>query len=193
MSKKSSNVIKFNTDSVENNFLLNEFASPFYKGGILWQSAIQYIAYAMLNTKGMDKKQVVHNNALRAKITSAFDPFKCRYFLTKKGLETNSAELRQDADAVYGKILRMAVSSKFGQNPMLLSLLTQTGDATIVYDNAYDAVLGSGRDGKGENKLGKALMKFRDDIMNEYTLKEPTDVFDVCAAVCEHILKGEDK
>lgn len=189
MSKKSnSNVIKFNTDTVENSFLLNEFASPFYKGDILWQNAIQYIAYSMLNTKGMGKKQAIPNNALRAKIIGAFDPFKCRYFLTKKGLESNSAELRQDADAVYEKILRIAISSKFGQNPMLLGLLTQTGDAEIVYDNQYDSVLGNGRDGKGENKLGKALMSFRDKIMNEYTLREPTDVFNISATICESIM-----
>lgn len=186
--------IEFSHETPDYAFLINEFASPFYKGDTLWQSATQFIAWSMLNPKGMDKKQAANNRKLRDKIVGAFDPWKCRYFMTKKGLAANNAELRQDAEAVEDKILRMAIEAKFGQNPMLLVLLIKTGDDKLIYANKYDEVLGSGS-GKGKNKLGKALMKFRDKVTNEYSglYTNPVAVFDVCAAICEHILVGESE
>lgn len=187
-----SKAFKFSRETPEHKYLLNEFAAPFFKGH-LWQSASQFIAYTMLNTKGMDKKQAHANNALREKILGAYDPFKCHYFLTNKGLIANNAILRLDAEEVESKIIRQAVEAKFGQNPMLLHLLLKVEEEKIVYDNPYDATLGNGRDGKGKNLLGKNLVRFRDKIANEYSLDgaAPTVVFDISAAYCEHILVGD--
>lgn len=184
--------IEFTHETPDYVFLINEFAAPFYKSDKLWQSAMQYIAWSMLNPKGMDKKQASHNRVLREKIVGAFDPWKCRYFLTKKGLTANNAELRPDAEDVEDKILRTAIEAKFGQNPMLMVLLLRTEKAKLVYANKHDVVLGSGPDGKGANKLGKALMAFRKKLTDEYDFdSSPMYAFDVCAAICEPIVVGE--
>lgn len=189
-----SNAIRFTHETPEHLFLLNEFAAPFYKNDRLWQNAMQYIAWSMLNPKGLDKKQAANNRALRDKITAAYDPWKCRYFLTKKGLAANNAVLREDHADVEDKVLRMAVEAKFGQNPMLMVLLLKTEDAKLIFDNKYDDVLGAGADGKGANKLGKALMAYRKKLKSEYDFdSNPLYAFDVCAAICEPIVNGEQE
>lgn len=181
MAKKS--VIEFSNDTPDHLFLLNEFSAPFIKGERMWQNAMQYIAYSMLNPKGMDKKQATNNRALRDKIIGAFDPLKCRYFMTKKGLESNNAQLRDDVDEAFDKVLRQALDAKFKQNPLLLHLLLKTDGNKLVYANQYDDVLGAGRDGKGANKLGKALEKLRDKVIADNPkIAGTTLVFDYCAS-----------
>lgn len=51
---------------------------------------------------------------------------------------------------------------KYSQNEDLRNILLSTGNRTIVEDSPFDYVWGTGRDGSGQNLLGKVLMEARD-------------------------------
>lgn len=51
---------------------------------------------------------------------------------------------------------------KYTQNEDLRDILLSTGRATIVEDSPFDYIWGIGKDGSGQNLLGKVLMELRD-------------------------------
>lgn len=72
-------------------------------------------------------------------------------------------EMRADWECIKVEVMRDALRAKFKRenNPKLYEMLRSTGDAYIVEDSPRDAYWGIGRDGKGENMLGKLLMEVR--------------------------------
>jgi N-glycosidase YbiA len=66
-------------------------------------------------------------------------------------------KLRDDWEEVKLDIMTEVVSQKFLQHPHLIEMLLQTGDEELVEGNKWDVCKG-----KGENHLGKILMKIRD-------------------------------
>ncbi len=57
-----------------------------------------------------------------------------------------------------------ALLAKFSQNEELKDLLEMTRNRELVEDSPYDSYWGVGGAGSGENRLGKLLMKVRDDL-----------------------------
>jgi len=53
-------------------------------------------------------------------------------------------------------------TEKYSQNEDLRNILLSTGNQTIVEDSPFDYVWGTGKDGSGQNLLGKVLMQIRD-------------------------------
>lgn len=51
---------------------------------------------------------------------------------------------------------------KYTQNEDLRNILLSTGNRTIVEDSPFDYIWGIGKDGSGQNLLGKVLMELRD-------------------------------
>lgn len=71
-------------------------------------------------------------------------------------------KLRDDWEEVKLDIMTEVVSQKFLQHPHLIEMLLQTGDEDLVEGNKWgDRFWGVCKD-KGENHLGKILMKIRD-------------------------------
>lgn len=71
-------------------------------------------------------------------------------------------KLRDDWEEVKLDIMTEVVSQKFLQHPHLIEMLLQTGDEELVEGNKWgDRFWGVCKD-KGENHLGKILMKIRD-------------------------------
>ena len=66
-------------------------------------------------------------------------------------------KLRDDWEEVKLEIMTEIVSQKFLQHPHLIEMLLQTGDEELIEGNKWDVCKG-----KGENHLGKILMKIRD-------------------------------
>ena len=73
---------------------------------------------------------------------------------------------RSDWDAVKDDIMLKALRCKFTQHKDLRKLLWKTGDRELIEHTSNDSYWadGGGR-GRGLNKLGKLLMKVRDDIV----------------------------
>ena len=73
---------------------------------------------------------------------------------------------RSDWDAVKDDIMFKALRCKFAQHSDLMKKLWETGDRELVEHTANDSYWADGGGhGKGLNKLGKLLMKVRDDII----------------------------
>ena len=72
--------------------------------------------------------------------------------------------LRKDWETVKDSIMHEAVLAKFTQHADLRDILLGTGDAAIVEHTRNDAYWGDGGDGRGKNKLGRTLMRVREEL-----------------------------
>ena len=77
--------------------------------------------------------------------------------------------LRPDWEEVKTGIMEEIVRAKFTQHPFLASMLLQTGEKILVEGNHWgDTCWGVDvRTGQGENRLGKILMKVREELKTE--------------------------
>ncbi|MDX1994950.1 MAG: NADAR family protein [bacterium] len=75
--------------------------------------------------------------------------------------------LRSDWEVVKDDVMQQAVLAKFRTHPALREILLETGDADIVENAPGDYYWGCGKDGSGQNKLGKILMKVRQLLRQE--------------------------
>lgn len=148
--KKKQKEITFTSKTIKYAFLSNPFPAAFVAmfGGkpVLFKSAEHY--YQAHKTK---------NKTFRAKIINAFEWQKAKYFGSEKGGCPLDPAFAENKDA----IMLRAVAHKFAQNPILLRLLRDTGDAVLIEDATWDDYWGTGRDGKGKRKLTKLLAKVR--------------------------------
>ena len=78
-------------------------------------------------------------------------------------------KLRDDWDRVKVGLMEEIVRSKFCQNPRLAARLLATGDALLAEGNDWhDTFWGvDSATGKGENHLGKILMRIREELKND--------------------------
>lgn len=72
-----------------------------------------------------------------------------------------SFPLRNDWDAVKQDAMRLTLMYKF-EDEELMDRLLKTGNAVLIEDSPIDWYWGCGKDGQGENILGKLLMELRD-------------------------------
>ena len=73
---------------------------------------------------------------------------------------------RSDWDSVKDDVMLKALRCKFTQHPNLMKKLWETGDRELIEHTTNDSYWADGGGGgKGLNKLGKLLMKVRDEIV----------------------------
>jgi ribA/ribD-fused uncharacterized protein len=77
-----------------------------------------------------------------------------------------SLKVRKDWDEIKLKIMEWGVNEKF-KNIDLAKMLLETGDEQLVEGNWWGDVYWGICNGKGENNLGKILMKIREKIKNK--------------------------
>ncbi|WP_338792705.1 NADAR family protein [Bernardetia sp. MNP-M8] len=77
---------------------------------------------------------------------------------------TRKVKMRKNWDNMKDNIMYEAVKAKFTQHEDLKELLLSTQDAILVEHTENDDYWGDGLDGKGKNKLGKILMKIREEF-----------------------------
>lgn len=109
------------------------------------------------------------NKELLVKIYNAYDPFKVKYFQTKKAgfVPSKNWEKKVKKGAkrtVQEETTLIGLRLKFSQNGLLAAGLLHTGDAKLKYIAPWDELMGTGKDGKGKNRLGKLLMKVREEL-----------------------------
>ena len=75
-------------------------------------------------------------------------------------------KLRPDWETIKTELMEKIVREKFRQNPQLAAMLINTGDRKLIEGNTWhDTFWGvDASTGKGENHLGKILMKIRDEL-----------------------------
>jgi len=75
-----------------------------------------------------------------------------------------SLTLRPGWDDMKLAVMEKLVRQKFTRHENLKAMLVATGDAELVETNAWGDVFWGVCDGKGENHLGKILMKVREEF-----------------------------
>jgi len=96
---------------------------------------------------------------LRKKIRKAEKPIIAKNLADKK-----KAAMRADWDAVKDEVMYRAVRCKFASHPELKAMLLATDDEEIIEAVPTDTYWGVGRDGTGQNKLGKIIARVRDEL-----------------------------
>lgn len=106
----------------------------------------------------------------KAKILATQKPGKQNFAWVKPLKETiqqfaGKVHLNPEWDSVKVDVMRKALFAKFSaQNPKLVKMLLATNDALLMEDAPNDSFWGIGKDGKGQNWLGKLLMERREEL-----------------------------
>ncbi len=74
--------------------------------------------------------------------------------------------LHDSWDEIKVEVMYQCCLAKFTQNHELMEKLLATGDEELIEDSPIDSFWGCGADGKGQNNLGKVLMRVRKDLRN---------------------------
>jgi ribA/ribD-fused uncharacterized protein len=85
----------------------------------------------------------------------------------KKMGATKVIPLRPDWDEVRDEVMAKALRAKFTQNESLKTLLLSTDENQLEEASPTDAYWGTGKNGKGQNRLGKLLMELRAELSAE--------------------------
>ncbi len=130
-------------------FLSNFYPARVEVGGICYQNA-EAAFQAQKCADAADRVAYAELPAVKAK---------------RKGRQV---ELRPDWDAMQLSAMEEVVGAKFTQNPDLAARLVATGAMPLVEGNFVgDTFWGvDAKTGKGENNLGKILMKIREELCN---------------------------
>jgi ribA/ribD-fused uncharacterized protein len=96
---------------------------------------------------------------LRKKIRKAEKPI-----IAKNLADKNKGAMRADWEAVKDEVMYRAVRCKFASHPELKAMLLATDDEEISEAVPTDTYWGVGRDGTGQNKLGKIIARVRDEL-----------------------------
>jgi len=73
-------------------------------------------------------------------------------------------EVRKDWKTYSLRAMDVALLNKFNQHDSLREELLATGDAELIENSDKDSFWGCGADGKGQNELGKALVRLRNRL-----------------------------
>jgi len=76
-------------------------------------------------------------------------------------------EMREDWDERKLVCMYKGLKAKFTQHRDLKKMLLDTEDAQLIEDSPFDNYWGRGKNYKGQNKMGKLLMKLREELHNE--------------------------
>ena len=151
-SKSSSKAIKFyNRDEPYYEFT-NFYRAPVDIDGQCWPSTEHY--FQAQKFVGTPYSEVIRGlSSAREAFQMSRDP-------------TVSRWRRSDWDSVKDDVMLKALRCKFAQHPNLMKKLWETGDRELIEHTTNDSYWADGGGGgKGLNKLGKLLMKVRDEIV----------------------------
>jgi ribA/ribD-fused uncharacterized protein len=102
------------------------------------------------------------DSELQAKIRKAEKPV-----IAKNLADKHRDQIRPDWDAVKDDVMYRAVRRKFELHQELRDLLRATGEEDIVEAAPTDYYWGVGREGTGQNKLGKIIERIRAELAGE--------------------------
>lgn len=77
---------------------------------------------------------------------------------------TRKVKIRKNWDNLKDNVMFDALKAKFTQHEYLRKLLIETEDKILIEHTENDRYWGDGGDGSGKNKLGKLLMKLREQL-----------------------------
>lgn len=144
-------------DVKRNKEFSNYFPAKFILDGKEWPTVEHYFQAA----------KFPNNEAYRETIRITKKPEAAKRLGKTKDVPADPDWMKKREEVMY-----RAVLAKFQQHPKLREKLLGTGDLLIRDMSPQDNFWGVGRSGKGQNKLGKTLMKARDTLRGEQAPSE---------------------
>lgn len=118
----------------------------------------------------MFEGQLFQNNEAAFQAAKVTDKAEREKFTTMNPSEAKRAgrhvALRKDWENVKTDIMYQICLDKFTRNPSLRESLLKTGNEKLEEENTWGDRIWGTVDGKGENRLGKILMRIRQEINN---------------------------
>ena len=142
------NTVKFYSANAEYGCFSNFSMHPVLIDDILYQTTEHYF-----------QSQKFTDESIRKQIRNAKTPYEAaqlgrdRSFLLRRGWESMKDE-----------IMLKAIRAKAAQHDDFKETLISTKNAVIIEHTKNDSYWADGGDGSGKNRLGKILMKVRDEI-----------------------------
>lgn len=156
-------ILFFDRDREVFGFLSNYHEAPIVIDGEVWRSTEFY--YQAQKSHDPEYRAAIRaaKNADHAKGLGT-DPTRSKKARKRSWFHGRREAMRADWHEVKLAVMERALAAKFDQNADLREKLLATGDAEIVEDSTHDPFWGLGRDGKGENWMGRLLMKIREGL-----------------------------
>jgi len=155
MSGNQSNNIKFSLRTKKYSFLSNFYDCEIIIDSRRYNHVEGY--YQSRKFTGINENAVKH-------ISNVLSPIVCKKIAYSYIM---SEERKQEWNSgLKDKVMRQAVYTKFITNSELSKQLAETGDSILIENNPNDTYWAAGKDGKGENHLGKILMEIRQLIIS---------------------------
>lgn len=129
-------------------FLSNYYVAPVTYNGLTFQS-----------NEAAFQAQKTLNEGQRRKFT--------RMAPNKAKAKGRNVILRSDWEQVKNKIMYEVCYAKFTQNPELKEKLLLTGDEELIEGNTWHDTYWGVCNRRGKNKLGKILMRVREELRND--------------------------
>lgn len=126
----------------------NFSAYPIKVKGKVWPTSEHYF-----------QAQKFEDKVLQEKVRKAKTPM-----LAAKLGRDRKLPLRRNWESMKDNVMYEAVKAKFTQYAELKELLLSTSQAKLVEHTENDSYWGDGGNGSGKNKLGKLLMRLREEL-----------------------------
>lgn len=141
--------IEFSSKSAQYSEFSNFYSSPFILKDKQWPTVEHYF----------QAQKFPGDPNLQEMIRLALTPASA-----KKMGRTRSPHFRSDWEEVKETVMYEALEAKFTQNPAVATLLKSTGTAPLKEKAFWDNFWGTGRTGKGKNRMGALLEQIRDHL-----------------------------
>lgn len=138
---------------------IGSFAGPYRFLSNFWSSAVVMDGHSYRTVEHAFQAAKTTDEDARRRIRNEHDAAAAK----RKG---RSVHLREDWEEVKLDVMEGLLRQKFGTEP-LKSKLLKTGKATLIEGNWWGDKYWGVCDGKGENHLGKLLMKIREELRIE--------------------------
>lgn len=136
--------------------MINEFRGKYYFLSNFYESPVTYEGITYRNNEAAFQAAKVTDTNVREKFSN-LDPSSAK----RKG---RNVQLRHGWDQIKFDIMYEIVKAKFEQNHELREKLLSTGDSHLEEGNTWGDRIWGTVSGKGQNNLGKILMRVRGEL-----------------------------
>ncbi|MFL0441713.1 NADAR family protein [Bacillus subtilis] len=140
-------------------YKIDEFRGRYYFLSNFYNSPVTYKGITYQNNEAAFQAMKVTTDEIRKQFAN-LPPNLAK----RKG---RSVQLRNDWEAVKEQYMYEIVLAKFNQNSDLKNRLLATEASELIEGNTWGDVIWGMCRGRGENKLGKILMRVRNELKND--------------------------